>query len=223
LRPLEDVARAATRVFIAKGYRRALMADVARELELSAGALYGYVESKEALFHLAVGYAIRREWIGELQVPVATPVPGATLALVRSWVEAEASFPVLAAALRRRTRADARGELVGVLEERYELVGRHRRLLALLEQSALDLPELADLYYRKARRSQVADLGCYIERRVRAGAFRPVPDPLTSARFVVEAIAWFAWHRRADADSAMINDQTARATTIDMLATALLP
>lgn len=130
---------------------------------------------------------------------------------------------VLAAALRRRTRTNARGELVGVLEERYGLVERHRRLLALLEQSALDLPELADLYYREARRSQVADLGRYIERRVRAGVFRPVPDPLTTARFVVEAIAWFAWHRRADADSAMIDDQTARATTIDMLATALLP
>jgi hypothetical protein len=94
---------------------------------------------------------------------------------------------------------------------------------ALLEQSALDLPEPADLRCRKARRSQVARPRPLPERRVRAGALLPAPDPFTSARFVVEAIAWFARHRRADVDSAMINDETARAPAIDVLATALLP
>lgn len=41
---------------------------------------------------------------------------------------------------------------------------------------------------------------------------RPVPDVATAARFIVETIAWFAWHRKGDPDSAMIGDDQARET-----------
>ena len=54
---LDQLLDCATRVFIDKGYRRTQMADVAREMGVSAGALYGYVESKEALFHLLIDRA----------------------------------------------------------------------------------------------------------------------------------------------------------------------
>ena len=51
---LEHVVAAAGRVFAELGYRRTRMSDVAREAGLSPGALYTYVEGKEALFHLVV-------------------------------------------------------------------------------------------------------------------------------------------------------------------------
>lgn len=53
LRPetwLSDLLTAATKVFIAGGYHRAQMADIAHEMGVSQGTLYTYVESKEALF-----------------------------------------------------------------------------------------------------------------------------------------------------------------------------
>ena len=43
---LDQLLNCATRVFIEKGYRRTQMADVAREMGVSAGTLYGYVEGK---------------------------------------------------------------------------------------------------------------------------------------------------------------------------------
>ena len=45
-----DLIQAATRVFLAQGYRRTQMADVAAAMDAAKGTLYLYVESKEALF-----------------------------------------------------------------------------------------------------------------------------------------------------------------------------
>src|SRR4051794_429021 len=55
---LKDVISAATRVFADKGYSRTQVADVAREARLSVGALYGYAENKDALFHWCIEAAV---------------------------------------------------------------------------------------------------------------------------------------------------------------------
>jgi hypothetical protein len=65
-------------------------------------------------------------------------------------------------------------------------------------------------------------LARYIDRRIAGGYFRPVPDAPTAARFLLESVAWFAWHRRGDPDSAMITDDAARTTVIDLLTASLL-
>jgi AcrR family transcriptional regulator len=47
----------ATQTFVARGYRLTQMSDVAEALGVAKGTLYGYVESKEALFDAAVRLA----------------------------------------------------------------------------------------------------------------------------------------------------------------------
>jgi AcrR family transcriptional regulator len=49
-----DIAEAALTVFIRQGFRLTQMADVAREAGISAGSLYTYVDSKEALLEIAL-------------------------------------------------------------------------------------------------------------------------------------------------------------------------
>src|SRR5436309_2609486 len=98
---LEKVVRAATRVFASKGYRRTQMADVAAELGVSAGNLYNYVESKEALFHacLAANSPARHETVGTT-LPIATPAPEETEAVVRRGMAVISRRGVLAEALK---------------------------------------------------------------------------------------------------------------------------
>ncbi|MEW6267860.1 MAG: TetR/AcrR family transcriptional regulator C-terminal domain-containing protein, partial [Thermodesulfobacteriota bacterium] len=130
---------------------------------------------------------------------------------------AETALPRLSAALARSRVADPRAELEGVVRELYELVERTRLGTALIERSALDQPALATLFYVDVRRKLIERLTRYLERRIRSGALRPVPDPPTAARLILETITWFARHRMGDADSAAIDDAAARETTVDFL------
>ena len=53
----QEMIAAATGVFIAQGYRRTQMVDVAQAMGVAKGTVYLYVESKEALFDAVVRYA----------------------------------------------------------------------------------------------------------------------------------------------------------------------
>jgi len=51
----------------------------------------------------------------------------------------------------------------------------------------------------------------------------PVSDAGAAARFLIESVAWFAWHRKADPDSDMISDEQARRTVRELLLAAFAP
>lgn len=220
---LDQLLDCATRVFIEKGYRRTQMADVAREMGVSAGTLYGYVEGKEALFHLLIDRAFTGQPTGAPELPVRTPKPGATVARLRERLAAEAALPRLAAAIARSRARDARRECEDVLGELYDLVARTQAGTALLERSALDLPEIAPAFYLEMRRDLIARVTRWLERRIRTRQLRAVPDVAIVARLLLETITWFARHRLRDRDTPPVDDALARATTIDFLVAGLLP
>ncbi|HIF91679.1 MAG TPA: TetR/AcrR family transcriptional regulator [Myxococcales bacterium] len=62
----DQLVRAATEVFIATGYRQTQLSDVAREVGVAKGTLYGYVESKDALLALCL---IHGDQIGPISLP----------------------------------------------------------------------------------------------------------------------------------------------------------
>jgi AcrR family transcriptional regulator len=220
---LDQLLDCATRVFIDKGYRRTQMADVAREMGVSAGALYGYVESKEALFHLLIDRAFTGAPAAAPELPVRTPASGATLARLRERLATEAALPRLSAATERARPRDVRRECEDVLGELYDLVSRTQAGTTLIERSALDLPELIPAFYGEMRRDLLARLTRWLERRIRSGQLRRVPDTAIVARLLVESITWFARHRLRDRDTPPLDDAIARAATIDFLVAGLLP
>ncbi len=220
---LDQIVQAALRVFMDKGYRRTQMADVAQEMGMSPGTLYNYVEGKEALFHLLIDRAL----LDDPATPpptllVTTPPPGATLARLRERLTTDARLPLLEAALPRRRVADPRAELEGIVRELYALIERARLGITLIERSALDLPELARLFYLEVRRGLLDRLQRYIASRVQGGQMAPVPDAAAAARLMLETVAWFAMHRHRDPDTT-IDDGTARETVVHFIVGGLAP
>src|SRR4051795_360847 len=99
---LSQLVRRATEVFIAHGYQRTQMADIAAALGVAKGTLYLYVDSKDALFDLVVRCADGEHPLPALAaLPLATPAPGKTIAYVRDVLIANGEIATLAAALRR--------------------------------------------------------------------------------------------------------------------------
>jgi AcrR family transcriptional regulator len=221
----ERLRQAALRVFARKGLRRARMADVARAAGLSPGTLYTYFASKEALFDWLVVHAAEPAPVpAPARLPVPAPAPGATEKHLRESIARSLRLPALDAALGRRRVAQPRTELTAILGELYDAIERSRVPATVLERSALELPELFEIFYLETRRGLFARLARYVERRAQAGHFRPVAEPGVAARWIVETVTWFARHRHGDPDpTGLPADDALRAQVVALVVAGLVP
>ena len=222
---LPQIRAAALRIFAARGLRRSRMADIARELGVSPGTLYQYFESKEALFHWIVDHGGET---GELRNPTALPVrmpaPGEAERRLREQLGAGFRLPALAAALARRRVAEPRAELEAIVRELYDQIARTRGPADAIERSAIDLPELYQLYFVEQRRAFFDRLTRYLEQRMARGQLRKVAEPWVAARFLAEAVVYFARHRHGDPDPSLFPDEdAAREGVVQLLVASLAP
>jgi hypothetical protein len=105
----------------------------------------------------------------------------------------------------------------------YGFVQHHGRVIQLVSRCADDVPELAQWFYLRVRRTNLELLGEFLRDRIESGELPPVPDVPAAARFIVETIAWFAMHRYGDPDSGMLDDDACRRTVHHLLLAAFLP
>jgi AcrR family transcriptional regulator len=218
----QDMIDAATRVFIAQGYRRTQMVDVADAMGVAKGTLYLYVESKEALFDAVVRHADQpRPIAAPSALPLRTPGPEATLAEVERRLGGEGALPVLAAAIDRSRVSDVRAELEAVLRELYHALARNRVGIELIDRCAGDYPKLAELWYRAGREGALALLSRYLDDRARRGRLRRFEDGAVAARIVLETLLFWSVHRHWDPHPQSVDDAAAERTAIEFITSAL--
>jgi AcrR family transcriptional regulator len=212
---LRELVACATRTFVSRGYRLTQMADVAEALGVGKGTLYGYVESKEALFDAAIRYADGHVPLPEPgDLPLPTPAPGATVAFVRERLAAEAADLVGAAGL---------SQLDVLLAELYARVARNRFALKLVDRCAADVPELAAVWFGEGRWAQHRLLVEAITQGIDGGRYRAVPSPEVLARTLLEAVAFWAMHRHFDPSPQDVTDDDAVRSLVDLAVHALAP
>lgn len=216
---LQKMVEAATQVFSRVGYRRAQMADIARELGVSPGTLYLYAEGKEALFDLVV-----RVLLGghpgptEAQRPVATPPEGSTLALLRRELSRRGELPSLKSGLAGKPPGNpalAQQELRRVLEELYAVLSDHRVGLLVLMRCALDWPELARVFRGEVRTALIGQLSRYLGRLQKADLVTSAHEAELLAIQIFECIGWWAVDRGDDALYAHLDEAKCRAIALD--------
>ena len=116
---LKQLIDAATQVFIAEGYRRTQMEDVAAALGVAKGTLYGYVESKAALFDGALRYADGHEALPETSELPLRVAPEGSLSIVSKRLASEVGGLELVAALGRAAPKDVPKELGDIIRDLY--------------------------------------------------------------------------------------------------------
>lgn len=209
---------AATDVFIAEGYRRAQMDDVAGAFGVAKGTLYGYVESKAALFDAAVRCADGHESLPEPSVlPLRTPKAGSTVASVQARLLKDVSDLELIAALGRQSPADPGAELASIVRDLYLRMSRNRRGIKLVDRCARDQPELAAVWFGQGRWGQHTALVQYLELRSAKGLLRRPPSTQVAARAVLETVAFWAVHRHWDPSPQEVSEADVAATVIDLI------
>jgi AcrR family transcriptional regulator len=186
---------------------------------MSSGSVFTYVESKEALFHLVFlhGFGASDDIT---PLPVRTPAPGETVALISQHLR-KVSTPRLTAALDTRDPDDPYLELEAVIEERYDMLDGLWPLLAVMERSAIDFPELEDFYFRRLRVRYHDRLADYLEQRGADGHLRDTSDAALAARIIDESVTWFAWKRHEGRDARKFDDELTRRSVIDFVCSAM--
>jgi AcrR family transcriptional regulator len=200
------------------------MDDVAQALGVAKGTLYGYVESKEALFDAAVRYADRQNNLAKPDaLPIRTPKPGATVRYVRKRLAAEATDMALVRALRGTLVTDnAAQELKMILEDLYLRLTRNRYTIKLVDRCASDYPDLATAWFGEGRGAQLQLLVRLIRKRVADGSYRARENAEVVARTLLETTAFWALHRHFDPSPQKVDDADARRIVIDLLSRGLL-
>lgn len=210
----ETIVEAAGRVFAQVGYRRAMMSDIAEEAGVALGTLYGYAETKEELFELAL-----RVGLGEPAVPVweasRRGFEESVYELARTRFRYEDRLPTLADAVERPSPGDASRELFAIAAELYDVLARLHVPIRMLDRSSPHWPELASVLADELRAPVVRALTRYLESRCGAGALREPPDVRAAARLVVETLATHAMHRHFSPGGPWADDATARRVALD--------
>jgi AcrR family transcriptional regulator len=193
------VIDAAARVFVTHGYQRAQIQDVADALRLGKGTLYGYAQSKAALFAAAVRYADGHEPVpSPAALPVPPPGDGELAALVAARLAAEVADLKLAKALTDPPAADTETEFADIVTDLYARLARHRIAIKLVDRCAPELPDLAEVWFGAGRHVHVTAVEQYLMSRQEHGQLRlPGPAPLV-ARTVVELCTLWAVHSHFD-------------------------
>jgi AcrR family transcriptional regulator len=219
---LDELITAAASVFSRLGFRRTQMADVAREMGVSAGTLYRYVESKEALFDLVVRKAFRVGHTPETALPIPTPEPGAVAQHLLDRFDEIRRTPLLLSAIESPAPEHPAAELTAVIGELYDMLAGNRQGLRLIERSAADRPDLAKIYFENGRAELLSRWERYLAARIADGSFAPVPDISIAARQIMETVSWWAWHRFDDPIWTDYGDELARDSTVALLTRALV-
>ena len=193
---LTDIAEAARKVFTKKGYRRTLMTDVGKELGLSHALLYKYVESKEALFQLALLAAILAGRPLRTPQPLADTVTREALRPVADWTAGNSTFSVLRAALTTDDCSDIRREFNGVVDEYYSIVENNRTIPGPARALGRRLPGAPGAVLRKVPTGAGRHAGGVHGTTVTVGSSPSVSRSGTRHPADIETVAWFAWHRR---------------------------
>jgi AcrR family transcriptional regulator len=218
---LTALAEAATKVFGRLGYRGTRMADVAAEAGMSSGSVFTYVESKEALFHLVFAHGFGHLDGALPALPLTTPAPGETVGLIEQSLRS-LPVPKLRAVLDTADPPDVGVELRGIVEERYTMFESLWPVLTVIERCAVDVPELEEFYFQRARIGFFGRLAHYLEERASHGYLRTTPDAAVTARIVSESIAWFAWHRHQGRDALLYDDDIVRRSVVEYICAALV-
>lgn len=218
----DHLVDAAAEVFIQRGYRLTQMADVAQAVGVAKGTIYGYVESKEALFALCLRFADREGAVEKPELlPVPAPPPGELSAQIERQLANTAVPPLLSAALELESAEDPRAELTGVIREVYDVMERNRHRIKMLDR-AVGHPEVAQIWQRAGRISSRNAIRRYIEKRIAAGQLRPIGNTQLAARMVIETCATWAVHIYWDRSPEDYDRIEARETAVDFMVRALL-
>jgi len=190
---LKNLLIAAAEVFVAHGFQRTQMDDVAERLGVSKGTLYRSVESKEALLVAVLDHGDTPETL-----PAVGPLVSSTLTEISSGLRdrlgaATGTLELWAAVEKPTTHPSSAGlgdEVERLAADVFEMMSSHRTRIMVLDRCAPELPMLGGDWYEQGRYALVDLWSEYLQGQ--HAHLEEGRDVAVLARTVVELLALWA-------------------------------
>jgi AcrR family transcriptional regulator len=190
---LAKLLDAAAETFIANGFHRTQMDDVAERLGVSKGTIYRSVESKEALLGAVLDYADTPESLPDGGSIPAKGLEDISLTLRDRLAEAVNGLQLVGTVAEQTPYPDTASfaaDMERMARDVFEMMDTHRVQIMVLDRCVPELPTLAGDWYGQGRYALV-DLWSQHLGHHRA-YLDPEIDPEALARTIVELIALWA-------------------------------
>ncbi|MEQ9520067.1 MAG: helix-turn-helix domain-containing protein [Parvibaculum sp.] len=187
---LNEIGKAAAAYITRHGYKQTQMADLAKEIGVSAGTLYAYVANKEALLNLATEFLIDPRQLSDVDLPIQARSRDELVKLFVKTAEKWARWPRLSHAL-TEVKTDHE-TLRAIGDEIYSLIRQHGPAILFLDRLANELPDIASVHLDQVRGGLLRDLATLL---LNAGARQGPYATAIIARAAMEGISWSAMHR----------------------------
>jgi AcrR family transcriptional regulator len=192
---------AGTATFVAQGYRRTQMQDVADAMSVSKGTVYGVVTGKDTLLLACLRYADGIEPAPDPSGwPLPSPAAGELVELVTERL-GEVAELALHRVADSEPDPEPGAEITLIVTDLLDRLTRHRRAIKLIDRCAPEIPELAPLWFGAGRAHVVDRLREYLAQRAERGLIRLTADPAhwdIVARTIVETCVLWAVHLHWD-------------------------
>jgi AcrR family transcriptional regulator len=209
---IPKLLEAAAAAFVAHGFQRTQMDDIAERLAVSKGTIYRAVESKESLFAAVIVWGDDPESASSAGVNAVGDLAAVATEVTTELVSAVASLELTTiVATRRRVRsAPAFGdEVERITVGLHRLMRSRRTAVMVLDRCAGEIPELAAVWFGDGRYALVDLWAEYLE--LRSNLVTSRVDRAVLARTIVEIVATWAVKMPWDQAPRPYPDDTAEA------------
>ena len=197
---LTEIADASIAQLTRVGFRQTQMADIAKNIGVSAGTLYHYVENKEAMLGLAARRLINDQDLETLSLPFKSFSRDELASIFMEKANTWAHWPTLKQAIRKHDVTLS--TLIAIGKEIFDLIARHKAAIMFLDQIASELYEIAPIHVDHVRGATVENLTDLL---IAGGSANQDRHAIAIvARGALEILSWAAMHRHREGLTAQV-------------------
>lgn len=188
---IQDIAKAATLLFLRQGYSKTQISHIAKEVGVSVGTIYHDFVGKKEIMHFILKSVIQPSFADQkLETPIGDEnFAGLEQEIVRVLEQSAEEF--------RRPLLDQLSHYCfeELISDAFDLLSRYAAGCLFIEKNQFDFPFLAE-NYKKYRKEFLSTMTEYLKAFTEKGLIRELEDVEITTVLIVEMLSWWAMDRR---------------------------
>lgn len=185
---LDLIYKAASNLFINKGYKYTQIKDIAKEVGLSTGMIYVYFKGKKEILNFILKVTIEPNFIKqEFNLPIDSSL------FVNLEEEMKLAMKEYTSSFSQNLKNVKEYPFEKMLDDAFNIVSKYAIGCLLIEKNPTDLKILAE-FYREYRKKFFEDVYNYLLLYIKNNTVRKVEYVEHTVGAIIQTISWWGMH-----------------------------